>query len=209
MVEDSKVDSEPKDKQEKKQKEEKSDIKQKKDYEVPMEDDYRILIGIYFLLLIPFFLYCIIRLWPASIEGNEIEEIEILILKMKYDLSMDLRFILLVFLTGGLGACIHIGSSFTYYVIQNKLYKNNWWWYILRPFIGSTIAVIFYFVFRGLLFTTTSGPEDINIYGILAIAGLVGMFSKQAVEKLRKVFDELLTKVKNIEEEENNKDKET
>ena len=43
--------------------------------------------------------------------------------------------------------------------------------------------------------------NDINLYGIVAIAGLVGMFSKQAIEMLRKVFDDLFTKVKNIEEE--------
>jgi hypothetical protein len=40
----------------------------------------------------------------------------------------------------------------------------------------------------------------VNLFGIAAIAGLSGMFSKQAVEKLRQIFDVLLAKLSELEE---------
>jgi hypothetical protein len=36
--------------------------------------------------------------------------------------------------------------------------------------------------------STTGGAQDINPYGIAALSGLVGMFSKQATDKLGEVF---------------------
>jgi hypothetical protein len=53
------------------------------------------------------------------------------------------------------------------------------------------LALVFYFVIRGGFLTTSSGAKDINPYGIAALAGLVGMFSKQATDKLGEVFSTL------------------
>ena len=44
---------------------------------------------------------------------------------------------------------------------------------------------------RGGFLTTNVGATDINPYGIAALAGLVGMFSKQATDKLSEVFTTL------------------
>ena len=53
------------------------------------------------------------------------------------------------------------------------------------------LALVFYFVIRGGFLTTSGGAKDINPYGIAALAGLVGMFSKQATDKLSEVFGTL------------------
>lgn len=54
-----------------------------------------------------------------------------------------------------------------------------------------SLALVFYFVIRGGFLSTTGGAQDINPYGIAALAGLVGMFSKQATDKLSEVFGTL------------------
>jgi hypothetical protein len=108
----------------------------------------------------------------------------------KLFIEKESRLALLVILSGALGSFIHTATSFSRYIGHDKFYKRWIWWYILRPFIGSALALLFYFVIRGGLFTSTSSNE-INLYGMLAISGLVGMFSKQATDKLDELFNNL------------------
>jgi hypothetical protein len=101
--------------------------------------------------------------------------------------------LLLVILAGGLGGSIHTATSYATY-IGNKSFVKSWsWWYVLRPFIGMALALLFYFALRGgiIMVTGDSSGEDLNPFGIAAIAGMVGMFSKQAADKLRELFDNM------------------
>lgn len=75
------------------------------------------------------------------------------------------------------------------------------WWYLLRPFIGAALGTILYLIVRGLLFSTAAEAKAINLFGILAFAGLAGMFSKQAIEWLRKIFDQMFQRLSNVEGE--------
>lgn len=94
-------------------------------------------------------------------------------------------------LIGALGSFIHAATSFATYV-GNESLKESWmWWYVLRPFMGMALALIFYFVLRGGMLSGGAKAEDISLFGIAAVAGLVGMFSKQATDKLEDVFDNL------------------
>lgn len=96
--------------------------------------------------------------------------------------------LVLVLLTGAMGSFVHLLSSFVKYVGTRK-FENNWiLWYLLRPLIGMSLALIFYFAFRGGMMTPTADVSQINIYGVLTISCLAGMFSKQATEKLNEVF---------------------
>jgi hypothetical protein len=63
------------------------------------------------------------------------------------------------------------------------------WWYLLRVFVGSSLAVLFYFAIRGGFLGAATNSAEINPYGIAALAGLVGLFSKQGTDKLREIFD--------------------
>jgi IPT/TIG domain-containing protein len=90
-----------------------------------------------------------------------------------------------------LGSFIHGATSLADYMGNNRFSRRWTWFYVLRPVIGMALALVFYFVIRGGFLTTNVGPTDINPYGIAALAGLVGMFSKQATDKLSEVFTTL------------------
>jgi len=66
-------------------------------------------------------------------------------------------------------------------------------WYFARPATGMLLGIVYYFVMKGGLFMTVGEVQstELNPYGIAAVAALVGLFSKQAVEKLREVFETL------------------
>ena len=156
-------------------------------------------IALYFVIIVPLTLYFLITTWPMSGTGVDTGEVTYFFGLLTLTLPMEARILVLVILAGALGACLHLGRSFTYFLGRKNLKKDFWYWYMLRPFKGATLAVIFYLAFRGILFTAI--PSDFNLYGIIAVACLVGMFSKQATGKLKKVFDELFVKVEDIEKE--------
>jgi hypothetical protein len=109
---------------------------------------------------------------------------------------------LAVFAAGALGGCIHVATSFSSYV-GNAKYATSWqWWYALRPFIGGCLALAFYFLIRGGLLSLTTGTnqtQEPSFYGMVAVAVMVGMFSKQATDKLDDVFDTLFKSNKDAE----------
>jgi hypothetical protein len=109
---------------------------------------------------------------------------------LKSPIDNEARLILLVLISGALGSSIHTITSFTRYIGHNMFYTRWIWWYLMRPFAGGALALVFYFVIRGGLFTGNVSTE-INFYGIMAISGLVGMFSKQATDKLNELFTNL------------------
>jgi len=96
-----------------------------------------------------------------------------------------------VIIAGILGSFVHGATSLADYIGNNNFNRTWTWFYLLRPAIGMALALIFYFVVRGGFLTTSGGAKDINPYGIAALAGLVGMFSKQATDKLSEVFSTL------------------
>jgi hypothetical protein len=105
----------------------------------------------------------------------------------------QLRLILLVIVTGALGSYLHTATSFATYTGNRSFVESWYWWYVLRPFIGMVLALIFYFALRGgfLLLTADRNVVNISPFGVGALSGLVGMFSKQATDKLREMFDNL------------------
>lgn len=103
----------------------------------------------------------------------------------------ELDMILMVVIVGALGSYVHTATSFATYVGNQRLYTSWLWWYILRPFIGSALALIFYFIVRAGFLQSSGGTENVSLWGIAGLAGLTGMFSKQAADKLRELFDNL------------------
>jgi hypothetical protein len=104
-------------------------------------------------------------------------------------LSSDKRFFLVVALSGSLGSFVHMATSFADFV-GNRALRRSWlWWYILRPFIGLSWSLLVYFVLRGVMFSGAASLSNVNPFGIASVAGLIGMFSKQATDKVREIFD--------------------
>lgn len=105
----------------------------------------------------------------------------------------ELWLIELVLTAGALGSYIHAATSFADYSGNRRLVKSWLWWYILRTPVGMALAVILYFILRGGMLTGVQAETRLNPYGIAAISGLAGMFSKQATDKLKELFDSLFT----------------
>ncbi len=110
-------------------------------------------------------------------------------------ISRDIDLILLVLLGGALGSFLHSARSFADFV-GNKRIVGSWaWWYLLHPFMGAIMALVFYAAVRGGFLAITGGANvrasDLSPYGVTAIAALVGMFSNQATQKLADIFDVL------------------
>lgn len=109
----------------------------------------------------------------------------------KVDVSYDRRLLLLVMVVSALGSFIHIASSFADFVGNRRLTRSWIWWYLLRPYVGVPMAVLFYFVVRAGFLSSGVSAGEINRFGIAAVAGLVGMFSVKAGDKLKELFDTL------------------
>lgn len=117
------------------------------------------------------------------------------------NLSDDARLIVLVLLAGGVGAMVHALRSFSVYVGSQRFIRSWGWWYIIRPFQGGVLALVFYFVLRGGLMAGVGSNDDtiatsavIHPYGFAAISVLVGLFSEQAMAKLQQIAESFFTR---------------
>jgi len=151
-------------------------------------------IGIYLMLMAIVIIYLIFKLWPNFItDDKDIKAVDkfYYLFGNQYSINDETRWLLIVILTGALGSYIHATTSFVTFVGNRSLVKSWTWWYILRPFVGSSLSLIFYFVIRGGLLSAGTDASNVSIFGIAAISGMVGMFSKNATDKLKEVFDNL------------------
>ena len=80
------------------------------------------------------------------------------------------QLLLAVMLAGGLGSYIHGVNSFVTYV-GNRSFLNSWMpWYVLRPFMGVAMAVIFYLVVRGGVLVMSGGASAVDPYAMMTVA---------------------------------------
>ena len=175
--------------------------------EQPMAPIFVRLIGIYHIVVPLLLVYFLCRIWPASSpeKTNTFETISLFRGIIEISMSWEVRLILIVLATGMLGSFIQTGQSLIRRVGQKTLDQSYAWWYVLRPLIGSILALIFYFVIRGGLLSVSAGAEAISHFGIAATAGIVGLFSRYAIDKLREVFTTLFATTEKGGEEDKSK----
>lgn len=97
----------------------------------------------------------------------------------------------LMILAGALGAVLHGLRSFSWYVGNRQLV---WSWipmYFVLPFIGAATSTVFYLIIRGGLMS--GATESDNVFGLMAIGAMVGLFSQPALEKLKKISEAIFT----------------
>jgi len=144
--------------------------------------------GLYLILLSILVIYVLIQILPITNDNSV--QIRFFWFPPLF-ISVKYKFILIAALTGSLGSLIHCMTSFATYV-GNKQFVTSWiWWFVLRPFIGMSLALIFYFAVRGGFFAMAAETQALSPFGIAGLSGLVGLFSKQAIDKLREVFETL------------------
>lgn len=151
-------------------------------------------LGVYLLVLGIVLGSLLLALWP-TVEGftssTTPSELSIRWFGAEFSIGAEAALLLLVLVFGALGAYIHTVTSFVDYVGNRRLTSSWTWWYFLRPFIGTALALVFYVAIRGGFFAQEAQTGDVNPFGMAALAGLAGLFSKQATDKLKEVFDTL------------------
>lgn len=166
----------------------------------------KILLGIFFIVLAILLGYLLYGLWPidttATSSGNvtasSSSTATINIFGFHWNTSAELKLILLVLVMGMIGRYMHNVMSFVDFTGNRKLVRSWTWQYLLTPFLGAFLALFFYVVVRAGMLSASTTQQDINRYGVLAISGLVGLFSSQAIDKLADIADTLFKK--NVEQ---------
>jgi hypothetical protein len=139
----------------------------------------------YFLLLGICTTYALWMIWPYS---GAPASVRVFGLAIDFSNDVDARLLLIALLAGLLGALIHITTSFATYLGNQSFYGSWISWYVMRPLIGMILGLLFYFIVRAGL-VTSSGANALNPFGVAAVSGLAGLFSKQTVDKLRDIFE--------------------
>lgn len=104
-------------------------------------------------------------------------------------IDLNVLTLFLVGLGGFLGNMIHIGTSFTTFV-GSRSFKRQWYlWYFVKPFTAAALAMGLYFVFRAGFLNYSADPAGINLYGVMTVAILAGLFTDRATLKLGEVFE--------------------
>lgn len=145
-------------------------------------------------------IYFLIKLWPGKVPAGDLSTVALgWGGGLRVQLWIETRYLLIVAIAGAIGSYIHVATSFADFVGNRRL-RSSWEvWYLLRPLIGSSLAVLVYFVIRGGLISSTSGADQMSPYGIAAMAGMCGLFSKQASDKLQEIFEETFRTRQSVE----------
>jgi hypothetical protein len=109
-------------------------------------------------------------------------------------LTRDQQFFVVAALAGVIGAMLHGLRSLATYAGERYLFRSWILYYVLLPFVGALLSTIVYLVLRAGLLPGGTAASQPDPYGIAAIGALVGLFSAQAAEKLKAVFETLFTK---------------
>jgi len=155
-------------------------------------------LGVYLIASFLVQICFLVALWPKVQDGKWVPIWDCRIFKDGCIISDDARLIAIVLVAGGVGAMVHALRSFSAHIGAQRLSKGWAWWYVLRPFEGSVIGLTFYLVLRGGLLSTSASADSsastISVYGVAGIAVLVGMFSHEAVAKLKELAETLFSK---------------
>jgi IPT/TIG domain-containing protein len=156
-----------------------------------------VILGALLAAIALFALYGLWAFWPAPppAVGPAPVTAKFSYFNWQLSLTRDQQFFVIVALAGVIGAMLHGLRSLSRYIGERYLFRSWIPYYILLPLVGAILATIVYLVLRAGLLPGASTSSQPDPYGISAIAALVGLFSAQAAEKLKAVFETLFTKV--------------
>ncbi len=157
-----------------------------------------VVVVLYLALLSVLLVYALVQIWPNETtvtQGNTPPgPQQVTCLFWTFSVSPGIRMILIVAIMGALGGLLHALRSAFWYAGHRELYWRWFPMYILLPFGGSILGLVFYLAIRGGFFSPNATIEQTSPYGFAALSALVGLFSQQAILKLKQVFETLLTK---------------
>jgi hypothetical protein len=138
--------------------------------------------AVYLFLVGVFLLYVVVTLVPSVIssEGDPNPPVFFAIFP-----GRESHLLLVVAASGALGSLLHALRSLVHYLGTAGLEVQWLPRYIIMPIVGSILGTIFYLVLRGGFFSSSATIEQTNPFAFMGLAGLVGLFSEQATEKLK------------------------
>jgi len=163
----------------------------------PMGTHERAMFGFGLLLFGLVVLAQFLALWPAVLgataDGAVDQRLPLLFGLAHVTVVPQVAVLAGVMLAGVLGALAYMTRKFIEHSMKGDLTKRAEWWYILLPVQAAALSAVVYFVLQGGLL---GGDQTtaLNPYGIAAIAALVGLFARHAMNKLARVFDEIFGK---------------
>jgi hypothetical protein len=148
---------------------------------------------IYLILVAGGLIWSLLQVWPGlTAEDRKTLPEAAQVMLFGRPLIRDWETLLLsaVGLAGALGATVHTLRSFYWYV-GNRNLRLSWIpLYLLRPLVGAALAIVFFLIIRGGFFSPgTDTSQAVSPLAFVALAGLVGMFSEQAVLKLKEIAE--------------------
>ncbi len=109
----------------------------------------------------------------------------------EYELFRDKRLIMLVLLTGALGALLGASRSLANFV-GNDAFVPRWTlYYLLRPSFGAGLALLVFFGYRIGAIAGVKGAAPADPFTATFMAGLVGLFADTVLQKLKDVITAL------------------
>lgn len=113
-----------------------------------------------------------------------------LLLTLRTPFDMTLRGPLICMLSAAIGSSIATVMGYLKHASERKDFDPAYSaWYVGRPITGALLGLLFYFLLRGgLIALAPSSSAEFDDFGLAGLGGLIGLFSKNALEKLREVF---------------------
>ncbi len=117
----------------------------------------------------------------------------------------DVVLLLLVIIGGALGALAYAIRGFSrHHGLQD--YDDSWnWWYVFKMPVGSILALGVYFILRGGLVSVNTEASEINAYGVVGLAFIVGFATKEIAEWIHAIASRIFA-TDPIEEDEDDDD---
>ncbi len=150
-------------------------------------------VTVYLVLFSLLLIFGLVRLWPEP-AGDTSTTTASTVSVLFWDISTsdEIRLLLIVAMAGALGSLVHAIRSVYWYVGHRKLVRSWLIMYVLLPFVGASLGLVFYLVIRGGFFSAEATTQQTSPFGFAAVGALVGMFSQQAILKLKAVAETLL-----------------
>lgn len=164
---------------------------------VGMDSTERNVVGTSLALAMVLLMAHLIAIWPAVISATATEprsaKTPLLFGLVHTTFTPDVVLIAMVLIVGSVGAFVATMRRFMTYARRDELTRRDAWSYLMRPMQGAALALIVYFTLRGG-YLGQDQTARVNPYGVATLAGLVGLFTRHAVDRLTAVFDTLFGK---------------
>ena len=117
----------------------------------------------------------------------------------------DFQYMLVAFLAAGIGSSIATIYAYLRHASTLQDFDPAYIpWYFLRPVLGSLLGLVFYWLIRGSIIAILPAEQpnasspDLDLNALAGVSALVGLFSRQAIQKLREIFHVLFVTQGNI-----------